>query len=339
MSRSRYSKGVVSKAGATMVSPASSLSEREQAKEVVNYWREIHGEVLQRALEDIEGLDSVDETVLVAGRIKKLDTIIDKLRRPLTPSELHTIYDIAGCRLIVEDSSRLEAVCRELSELPVYDEAKTRKHDYIARPRSSGYRGRHVILHYEDLASGHRLFVEVQVRTKMQHDWATAVEMHDAAVKTRLKFNEIDNAPGRFFRKAALLIAQLEEQGSVDARSIRLLSEGRSELPDALRAVEILKAACGSIWLPPSDLSSARAGDYCLVDFRPDIQLVEMVPLARMGALATYFEKEKEDVEGEHNIVLVRGASAEVLEELYPNYFGDISSFIELISRYMDAFA
>lgn len=76
-----------------------------------------------------------------------------------------------------------------------------------------------------------------------------------------------------------------------------------------------------------------------MVDFRPDIQLVEAAPLKRMGALATYFEKEKEDIEGEHNIVLVRGASAEVLEKLYPNYFGDISSFIELVLRYMDAFA
>lgn len=110
MSRSRYSKGVVSKAGAAMVSPASSLGEQEQAKEVVNYWREIHGEVLQRALEDIEGLDSVNETVRVAGRIKKLETIIDKLRRPRTPSELHTMYDIAGCRLIVEDFSQLEEI-------------------------------------------------------------------------------------------------------------------------------------------------------------------------------------------------------------------------------------
>lgn len=84
------------KAGEALTSPLSSSEDRAAALAVVNYWREIHAEVLQRALEDIEGLIAVDSEVLVAGRIKKLSTIVDKLGRADAPFDLQTMYDIAG---------------------------------------------------------------------------------------------------------------------------------------------------------------------------------------------------------------------------------------------------
>ena len=68
---------------------------------MVNYWREIHAEALQRTLEDIERVCGTASDILIAGRIKKLATIVDKLNRPRTPSDLQTMYDIAGCRLVV----------------------------------------------------------------------------------------------------------------------------------------------------------------------------------------------------------------------------------------------
>ena len=210
MSRPAFSKMQVGRAGKVLISPLSSSEGRAEALVAVNYWREIHAEALQRALEDIERVCGTASDILIAGRIKKLATIVDKLNRPRTPSDLQTMYDIAGCRLVVPDMATLNQVHCELAKISAFDGPKTDRHDYIARPRSSGYRGRHVILRYDDLACGHKLFVEVQLRTVLQHAWATAVEMHDVAVKTRLKFNEIDNPIGRFFKKAALLIVQME---------------------------------------------------------------------------------------------------------------------------------
>lgn len=101
-----------------MTSPLSSSEDRAAALAVVNYWREIHAEVLQRALEDIEGLIAVDSEVLVAGRIKKLSTIVDKLGRADAPFDLQTMYDIAGCRLVVPDLEALERVYSEIADLP-----------------------------------------------------------------------------------------------------------------------------------------------------------------------------------------------------------------------------
>ena len=104
----------------------------------VNYWRGIHAEALQRAFGDIEGLNAVGSDVLIAGRIKKLPTIVDKLGRPDAPSDLQTMYDIAGCRLVVPDLATLERVYSEIACLPAFDAPKTKRHDYIAYPRPSG---------------------------------------------------------------------------------------------------------------------------------------------------------------------------------------------------------
>ena len=279
MSANWISKTKVGKAGEALTSPLSSSEDRATALEVVNYWRGIHAEALQRAFGDIEGLNAVGSDVLIAGRIKKLPTIVDKLGRPDAPSDLQTMYDIAGCRLVVPDLATLERVYSEIACLPAFDAPKTKRHDYIAYPRPSGYRGKHAILHYCDLKCGHKLFVEVQLRTVLQHAWATAVEMHDVAVKSRLKFNEIDNPAGRFFKKAAVLIAQLEEQGEIDASAIRGLADGRPELSYAIEAKETLKAASNAVYFL-SDDANRDVADYYLVDLVADEQTLELTPVS-----------------------------------------------------------
>lgn len=304
----------------------------------VNYWREIHAEALQRALEDIEEVVPAGSEVLVAGRIKKLATIVDKLKRRQTPSDLQTMYDIAGCRLVVPDMASLDRMCDGLSGIQAFDPSKTSKHDYIAHPRPSGYRGRHIILHYCDLECCHKLFVEVQVRTALQHAWATAVEMHDLAVRTRLKFNEIDNPAGRFFKKAALLIAQLEDDGEVDAKAIRDLAGGKPELSHAIATMETLKASYDAVCFVSNDMAERNA-DYCLIDLIADEQTLELTPLDSIAALSRYFEEEGADRDGERDLVLTKGSSKEKLAKLYPNYFGDISDFVKLIEKNLDAFA
>lgn len=67
MSANWISKTKVGKAGEALTSPLSSSEDRAAALEVVNYWRGIHAEALQRAFGDIEGLNAVGSDVLIAG--------------------------------------------------------------------------------------------------------------------------------------------------------------------------------------------------------------------------------------------------------------------------------
>lgn len=53
--------------------------------------------------------------------------------------------------------------------------------DYIEAPRASGYRGVHVIVAYDDRP------IEVQLRTRVMHDWAITVERLSGRLAEDLK--------------------------------------------------------------------------------------------------------------------------------------------------------
>lgn len=58
--------------------------------------------------------------------------------------------------------------------------------DYIAHPRASGYRGLHLIVAYPDAARTNRR-IEVQLRTRVMHDWAITVERLSGQLGRNLK--------------------------------------------------------------------------------------------------------------------------------------------------------
>lgn len=114
--------------------------------------------------------------VEVSQRLKRFPTIIDKLvREPTLP--LSSMQDIGGCRAIladVDEVRRVEARLKKRRPPVGYS-------DYISTPRSSGYRGIHVVVDY-----GGRQ-IEMQLRTKVMHEWAIAVERLSARVGDNLK--------------------------------------------------------------------------------------------------------------------------------------------------------
>src|SRR5262249_50657596 len=59
-----------------------------------------------------------------------------------------------------------------------------RTKDYITEPAPSGYRSVHVMVSY------HERVIELQIRTRMQHQWAYTVENLGARVSADLKSGE-----------------------------------------------------------------------------------------------------------------------------------------------------
>jgi putative GTP pyrophosphokinase len=76
------------------------------------------------------------------------------------------MQDIGGCRAILPDIAACYKVQARLRKRNGFD----REVDYIDKPKSSGYRGIHVIVKYDERR------IEVQLRTRAMHEWAIAVE-------------------------------------------------------------------------------------------------------------------------------------------------------------------
>ncbi len=68
-------------------------------------------------------------------------------------------------------------------------EGNVRITDYISAPKDDGYRSVHLVGKFPDGAGASRN-IEIQVRTRIQHYWATAVEIVDLFTGQALKSNQ-----------------------------------------------------------------------------------------------------------------------------------------------------
>ncbi len=98
-------------------------------------------------------------------RLKRFPTVVDKLLREPT-MKLTQMADIGGCRAILLNQDAVTAVSRRLRK----NWTIVRIRDYVAAPKTSGYRAVHLIIRRRS-----RL-IELQLRTPIQDAWANQVE-------------------------------------------------------------------------------------------------------------------------------------------------------------------
>ncbi len=126
------------------------------------------------------GLRSIVKTegcrVEVSQRLKRGPTIVNKISREST-LPLGNMQDIGGCRAVLANVDELRRVERRLKK----NRPPLNVYDYIAIPRSSGYRGVHVIVEYD----GRK--IEVRLRTPAMHEWAIAIERLGGRLQEDLK--------------------------------------------------------------------------------------------------------------------------------------------------------
>lgn len=111
---------------------------------------------------------------LISGRVKTIASIVEKCSRKKIPLDKleEQMTDIAGIRLIcqfVEDCYVVADMIRRRTDMEVIEES-----DYIANPKSSGYRSYHIKIKYTvQLADGPKtLFAEIQIRTLGMNSWS-----------------------------------------------------------------------------------------------------------------------------------------------------------------------
>lgn len=135
---------------------------------------------------------SVQRSAIIAFRLKRITTIIDKvIRKP--EMQLNRMWDVAGIRIIFGDETSARKMVNVILE---NYEVRGKIRDYFEDPKKIGYQAYHIYI--TEPISGK--VVEVQIRTKDTHNWATLVEITDVLYNTRLKEEGYENnvTLGRF---------------------------------------------------------------------------------------------------------------------------------------------
>ena len=100
----KLSKNKARKAGEVLACEDASEEEKREAIAVVNQWREAHRELFCTIPTELKAIAyAVDPDAIVVARIKRIDTIVGKLRRPGLNMKLNEMFDIVGCRIITKD--------------------------------------------------------------------------------------------------------------------------------------------------------------------------------------------------------------------------------------------
>ena len=189
------------------------------AYDVLVAFRAAHANALVTAN---NGLRSMIRTarceVEVSQRLKRLPTILEKpVREPTLP--LSSMQDIGGCRAIlnsVDEIRRVEQRIIRPRRQPISYS------DYITTPRSSGYRGVHIVVSY----AGRR--IELQLRTRVMHEWAITVERLSWRTRQNLK-TDGDHPLQRLMSVISQAMAIEEEGGVVTEEIVRSLAILRAE--------------------------------------------------------------------------------------------------------------
>lgn len=335
-----HSKEAVRKAGRAFVDPSTSATDRELARAVINNWRSAHGfplnsvqVVLRNKVRSLSAGDPV-----VAQRTKRLPSIVRKLER-FDKMELSRMHDIGGCRAVLEDISEVRTL--EASYISGKSRSRNiigRHDDYILHPKPDGYRGVHVVINYQGQGSQKAwsgLRVEVQLRTKMQHAWATALETVDTFTRQALKSNAGDPEWMRFFALMGAEVAHREGEPLVPGTPSQT-GKRRAEirkLAKELRVVERLAAYGNTVRVLEDQVIRKDDRHFLLdLDVGEGLLSVRTYPNAA-AAEEAYGALEGEASDADRDVVLVAVSSMAALRRAYPNYFLDTSVFLELVSN------
>lgn len=303
--------------------------EWQRAARLVGRWRAAHGRPLSvfRA-----GLRTrVSDGGTTAQRLKRLPSIVAKLER-LSRIRLSRMQDIGGCRAIVGDADDALRIARELSAGAIRHEP-VRHSDYIGRPRPSGYRGLHLVY---ALSSGpdagcRDLNIEVQVRSELQHQWATAVETVGTFIGNGLKSGIGDPNWLRFFSLMSTVIARREGKPEVPDTPTNT-AELMEEIQEYARTLSVSERL-GAFQVLTHRLRApgAAGGDWFVLQLDPEGRRVTVRAFGEDDlpeATSIYIDSEMEQGWNPRlDVVLVSANSLSDLRSAYPNYFADLTGF------------
>jgi len=335
----KYSKRDVNRAGKTLINSDTTVEEQKEAKSIVSNWRACYTTPLNTFQTTLrERLKNIDDKALVSQRLKRMPSIIAKLKRQES-MKLVQMQDIGGLRAIVKDIDTLREVESVYRESEVTHSLVGKGKDYIDEPKESGYRGIHLVYKYKDEKNidYNGLFIELQIRTQIQHCWATAVETMGTFIQYSLKSNEGPNEWLDFFALAGSAFSWLEKTPQVPKFSDLTELDTYKKLLDEEKHLDVINRLTGFRIAANHIENDKSGGSYHLVILNLDKHSVHINSYREKKlseANAAYYQYEEKALKGENlQVVLVKSSSISNLKKTYPSYFLDTDLFIQQLDK------
>jgi len=260
--------------------------------------------VLQRILEHVA--HGVSKIAIIQARVKDIPGFAEKISRKGYSDPFRQMTDLCGARVVMETSAQVQAVCTHIRELFDVDEPNSEDKLERLKAQEFGYRSVHFVVSlrrgmpaipslgipeflYDVLEDDGwrpripRYKAEIQVRTIMQHAWASVV--HDNLYKRQFKTlkRKWEHNPSRI----AALIEDADECFSALLGEIETYKHhyGAYMTPeDMRREIEILTTVMPHA--PGNRDLLRRIARLHLALGRPDEAIAVLWPLADADALA-----------------------------------------------------
>ena len=344
-----FSKSKTDLAGDILRNKLSSKEDKNNALKVLSNWRASHSypmHIFKKRLKNVS--EKIDKRALSAQRLKRVPSIIKKLNRfyggNAPTMKLTQMQDIAGCRVIMPNVKLANKLYQEYYLKGDLKHKKVNEKNYITNPKADGYRSIHLVYRYSSdkgKKDYNGLLVEIQIRSKLQHLWATAVETVDFFTSQAIKSNEGQKDWVTFFRLVSSVFAQFENSPEVPEtpkekeKLYSLIREKEKELQVRSK----MKHWTNTI-RQFDQLKSKKSAQFFLLELdtiQEKLTITSYSKRDEQKAISNYAEAEKR-IYGrkEYDVVLVGADSTKDLKKAYPNYFLDTREFLRYLDKILD---
>lgn len=334
------SRNKVDKAGRILRNFNSEITDIKEAVEILSQWRSLHTYPIDAIKKIIlRKLKTAYPDAIVAQRLKRFSSIVNKLDR-FPNMSLARMQDIGGIRIILNSVNEIRNLHASLIQKSKSHTAELPPNDYIISPKPDGYRSLHQVFKYKSRSypelDGMR--IEVQLRTKIQHAWATAVETLGIIEKSSFKTGEGTGKFKQFFKLSSALFSHHEKVNILDEYKDFSLSDIKEMFLHVEKDLGIFSKLNGLVLSAKNiELSSKDSKGYHLMTLDLKKNRLSLIPFqdSQLEDAEFLYRKKEQETRDDPNItvVLISAGNVNEIKKAYPNYFLDTKFFIRLLNK------